>query len=268
MQLIKDASAEKLRGAYYTPPAIASFILHWGINGGNNADILEPSCGDGVFLECMRDENMHFNSVTAVEYEATEADKARALDLHDSEVINQDFHRFCLDTEKRFDLVVGNPPFIRYQYYDANQQKLADEIFKNAKLKRTKLTNAWVTFVVGCTQLLRDNGKMGFVIPSELLMVKYAQQLRKYLAKTFNKINIISFENLVFEEIQQEVVLLLCEKNGTNEHKIEHIEVKDTEGLLTLDPHQLKFPSKDIDFHTDKWTYYFLDKRNLICSTK
>ena len=263
MQLIKDASAEKLRGAYYTPPAIASFILHWGINGGHDADILEPSCGDGVFLECMRDENMLFNTVTAVEYEASEADKARSLGLHDSEVFNLDFHRFCLDTDKRFDLVVGNPPFIRYQYYDAAQQKLADEIFKNAKLKRTKLTNAWVTFVVGCTQLLRDNGKMGFVIPSELLMVKYAQQLRKYLAKTFNKINIISFENLVFEEIQQEVVLLLCEKNGTNEHKIEHIEVKDSEGLLTLDPHQLKFPSKDIDFHTDKWTYYFLDKKEL-----
>lgn len=263
MQLIKDASAEKLRGAYYTPPAIASFILHWGINGGQDADILEPSCGDGVFLECMRDENMLFNTVTAIEYEAAEANKARTLGLHDSEVINQDFHRFCLDTDKRFDLVVGNPPFIRYQYYDPAQQKLADEIFNNAKLKRTKLTNAWVTFVVGCTQLLRDNGKMGFVIPSELLMVKYAQQLRKYLAKTFNKINIISFENLVFEEIQQEVVLLLCEKNGTNEHKIEHIEVKDTQGLLMLDPHQLRFPSKDINFHTDKWTYYFLDKVEL-----
>lgn len=263
MQLIKDASAEKLRGAYYTPPAIASFILHWGINGGYDTDILEPSCGDGVFLECMRDDSMLFKSVTAVEYDATEADKARAIGLHDSEVINQDFHRFCLDTGKRFDLVVGNPPFIRYQYYDANQQKLADEIFKKVKLKRTKLTNAWVTFVVGCTQLLRENGKMGFVIPSELLMVKYAQQLRKYLAQTFNKINIISFENLVFEEIQQEVVLLLCEKNGTTEHKIEHIEVKDAEGLLALDPHQLDFPSKDIDFHTDKWTYYFLEKEEL-----
>lgn len=263
MQLIKDASAEKLRGAYYTPPAIASFILHWGINGVHAADILEPSCGDGVFLKCMRNENMLFNTVTAVEYEAREADKARTLGLHDSEVINQDFHQFCLDTDKRFDLVVGNPPFIRYQYYDTAQQKLADKIFKNAKLKRTKLTNAWVTFVVGCTQLLRDNGKMGFVIPSELLMVKYAQQLRKYLAKTFNKINIISFENLVFEEIQQEVVLLLCEKNSTNEHKIEHIEVKDTQGLLALDPYMLRFPGKDINFHTDKWTYYFLDKKEL-----
>ena len=110
---------------------------------------------------------------------------------------------------------------------------------------------------------MTETGKMGFVIPSELLMVKYAQQLRQYLAKSFNKINIISFENLVFEEIQQEVVLLLCEKNGTDEHLIEHIEVKDADSLLTLDPRRLKFPTKKIDFHTDKWTYYFLEKEEL-----
>ena len=263
MQLIEDASAQKLRGAYYTPPAIASFILHWGINGSTDADILEPSCGDGVFLEQMAKENMLFHHATAVEYEAVEAEKARAIGLHDSEVINSDFHRFCLDTEQSFDLVVGNPPFIRYQYYDEGQQELAGEIFKKAGLKRSKLTNAWVTFVVGCSLLLKETGKMGFVIPSELLQVTYAQQLRKYLATSFNKINIISFENLVFEEIQQEIVLLLCERTGTGEHLIEHIEMKDAEALQQLDPHRLKLPTKQIDFHADKWTYYFLDKEEL-----
>ena len=263
MQLIEDASAQKLRGAYYTPPAIASFILHWSINGSTDADILEPSCGDGVFLEQMAKENMLFHHATAVEYETIEAEKARAIGLHDSEVINSDFHRFCLDTEQRFNLVVGNPPFIRYQYYDEGQQVLAGEIFKKAGLKRSKLTNAWVTFVVGCSLLLKETGKMGFVIPSELLQVTYAQQLRKYLATSFNKINIISFENLVFEEIQQEVVLLLCERTGTGEHLIEHIEVKDAEALQQLDPHRLKLPTKQIDFHADKWTYYFLDKEEL-----
>ena len=263
MQLIEDASAQKLRGAYYTPPTIASFILHWGINGSTDADILEPSCGDGVFLEQMATEHMLFHHATAVEYEAVEAEKARAIGLHDSEVINSDFHRFCLDTEQRFNLVVGNPPFIRYQYYDEEQQVLAGEIFKKAGLKRSKLTNAWVTFVVGCSLLLKETGKMGFVIPSELLQVTYAQQLRKYLATSFNKINIISFENLVFEEIQQEVVLLLCERTGTGEHLIEHIEVKDAEALQQLDPHRLKLPTKQIDFHADKWTYYFLDKEEL-----
>lgn len=263
MQLIENATSQKLRGAYYTPPVIARFILQWGINGSSDLNILEPSCGDGVFLECIANDKMLYNSVTAVEFEEEEAMKARTITLHDSEVVNADFHRFCLDTDKRFNLVVGNPPFIRYQYYNPEQQKLADEIFKRSKLKRTKLTNAWVTFVVGCSQLLTETGKMGFVVPSELLMVKYAQQLRQYLAKNFNKINIISFENLVFEEIQQEVVLLLCEKNGTDEHLIEHIEVKDADGLLSLDPHRLKFPTKKIDFHTDKWTYYFLEKEEL-----
>ena len=263
MQLIENTTDQKLRGAYYTPPAIAKFILQWGINGSNDLNILEPSCGDGVFLKCIDNGQMQYNSITAVEYETKEAEKARAIALHDSEVINTDFHRFCLETDKRFNLVVGNPPFIRYQYYDPEQQELADEIFRRSTLKRTKLTNAWVTFVVGCSQLLTETGKMGFVVPSELLMVKYAQQLRKYLAKTFNKINIISFENLVFEEIQQEVVLLLCEKNGTDEHLIEHIEVKNADGLLSLDPHRLKFPTKKIDFHTDKWTYYFLEKKEL-----
>ena len=263
MQLIEDASAQKLRGAYYTPPAIASFILHWSINASTDADILEPSCGDGVFLEQMEREHMLFHHATAVEYEAAEAEKAQAIRLHDSEVINADFHRFCLDTEQRFDLVVGNPPFIRYQYYDEGQQELAGEIFKKAGLKRSKLTNAWVTFVVGSSLLLKEHGKMGFVIPSELLQVTYAQQLRKYLATSFNKINIISFENLVFEEIQQEVVLLLCERTGTEEHLIEHIEVKNAEALQQLDPHRLKLPTKQIDFHADKWTYYFLDKEEL-----
>ena len=263
MQLIEDASEQKLRGAYYTPPAIASFILHWGINGSTNADILEPSCGDGVFLEQMAKEHMLFHHATAVEYESAEADKARAIGLHDSDVINADFHQYCLNTEQRFDLVVGNPPFIRYQYYDEGQQELAGQIFKKAELKRSKLTNAWVTFVVGCSLLLKEHGKMGFVIPSELLQVTYAQQLRKYLATSFNKINIVSFENLVFEEIQQEVVLLLCERTGTGEHLIEHIEVKDAEALQQLDPHRLKLPTKQIDFHADKWTYYFLDNEEL-----
>lgn len=263
MQLIENASAEKLRGAYYTPIEIAKFILQWGINGSSDSEILEPSCGDGVFLECLNNEKMAFKKITAVEFETEEANKARAINLENSYVRNDDFHQFCLNTSDRYDLIVGNPPFIRYQYYDSDQQILADEIFKRAGLKRTKLTNAWVTFVVGCSMLLKEQGKLGFVVPSELLQVKYAQQLRKFLETHFNKINIISFENLVFEDIQQEVVLLLCEKNLSSEHLIEHIEVADIRGLFQLDPKRLKFPTKKIDFHSDKWTYYFLDKSEL-----
>ena len=263
MQLIENASAEKLRGAYYTPEDIARFILKWGIKGGEAADILEPSCGDGIFLECLNTEQVLFRSMTAVEIEKEEAEKAASIGLKNAQVTNVDFHQFCLEAQQKFDLIVGNPPYIRYQYYDVAQQVLADEILRKAGLKRSKLTNAWVTFVVGCCLLLKDKGKLGFVVPSELLQVKYAKQLRKYLSTFFNKINIISFEDLVFEDIQQEVVLLLCEKNGSEDHLIEHIEVKDASDLNRLNPIRLKLPTKKIDFHTDKWTYYFLEKDEL-----
>lgn len=263
MKLIKNATSEKLRGGVYTPEPIAGFILQWGINGSSNFDILEPSCGDGVFIEQLKENNYKFKSVTAIEFDAIEAKKADKIKLKNKTVINSDFHLYCNETTERFDLVVGNPPYIRYQYFQEEQQNEAIKVFNRAKLKYSKLTNAWVSFVVGSSLLLKEKGKIGFVVPAELLQVSYAQQLREFLAHFYNKINIISFEKLVFPDIQQEVVLLLCEKNGTDIHLIEHLELKDASYLEKLDVNILKSPTKKIDFKSNKWTYYFLSQEEI-----
>jgi adenine-specific DNA methylase len=120
--------------------------------------------------------------------------------------------------------------------------------------------NAWVSFVVGSSLLLKVNGRIGFVLPAEILQVSYAKELREFLATFFNKINIISFKKLVFPSIQQEVVLLLCEKNKSEHHLIEHIEVNDADSLTNLNLEKLRNPTKRIDFKTNKWTFYFLDQ--------
>lgn len=263
MKLIKNATAEKLRGGFYTPKPIAAFILKWGINGSSDYEILEPSCGDGVFLEQLKENNHKFKSVTAIEFDEEEAEKAEKIKLNKKNVINTDFHLYCNETTEKFDLVVGNPPYIRFQYFQEEQQNQAIKVFNRAKLKYSKLTNAWVSFVVGSSLLLKEKGKIGFVIPAELLQVSYAQQLREFLAHFYNKINIISFEKLVFPDIQQEVVLLLCEKNGSDSHLIEHLELKDASDLEKLDVNILKSPSKKIDFKSNKWTYYFLEQEEI-----
>jgi adenine-specific DNA-methyltransferase len=263
MQLIKNASEDKLRGGFYTPNPIAAFILKWAFNGNKELDILEPSCGDGVFLEEIQKGRYQYNSVTAIEFDEVEAEKSRNIGLANSEVIHSDFHDFCINTKKRFDLIIGNPPYIRYQYFDKQQQKLAAEIFGKAKLKYSKLTNAWVSFVVGSSLLLKEQGKIGFVLPAEILQVSYAQTLREFLAQFYNKINIVSFEKLVFPDIQQEVVLLLCEKNNSKTHLIEHLELKDADELQKLDVTRLKSPTKKIDFKSNKWTFYFLNQKEI-----
>ncbi|MFM7859383.1 MAG: Eco57I restriction-modification methylase domain-containing protein, partial [Flammeovirgaceae bacterium] len=264
MKLITEATAEKLRGGFYTPEKIAEFVLRWGINGSTTFDILEPSCGDGVFLEQLHKNKLKYKSVTAVELDEVEAEKANSIPLKNRQIINADFHTYCNSTNKRFDLIVGNPPYIRYQFFDRKQQVEAEDIFIKAGLTYSKLTNAWVSFVVGSSLLLKEEGgKIGFVLPAEILQVSFAQQLRQFIAHYYNKINIISFEKLVFPNIQQEVVLLLCEKNNTKDHLIEHIELKDADSLASLDVARLKSPKKRIDFKSNKWTFYFLEQEEI-----
>ncbi len=263
MKLIKNASSEKLRGGFYTPEKIASFMLKWAINGKSDASILEPSCGDGVFLEQIKESGFKYKKITAIEFDEIEAIKADAIKLRSKKVINTDFHKFCNTTKEKFDIIIGNPPYIRYQYFDAIQQNEASKVFEKAKLKYSKLTNAWVSFVIGSSLLLNDNGKIAFVLPAELLQVSYANQLRDFISAFYNKINIVSFEKLVFPDIQQEVVLLLCEKDNSNQHQIEHIEVKDADALITLDITKLKNPQKRIGHKNNKWTFYFLNQKEI-----
>jgi len=264
MKLITEATSEKLRGGFYTPEPIAAFLLKWGINGSNNSDVLEPSCGDGVFLEQLGKLGLPFHSVTAIELDSEEAEKADSIPLKDKLVINDDFHTYCNNTVQRFDLVIGNPPYIRYQYFAPEQQVAAEDIFIRAGLTYSKLTNAWVSFVVGSSLLLKEEGgKIGFVLPAEILQVSFAKQLRSFLAHYFNKINIISFKKLVFPNIQQEVVLLMCEKDNSKNHNIEHIELNDADDLGKLDVARLKSPQKRIDFKSNKWTFYFLEQEEI-----
>jgi len=263
MKLINEVSFEKLRGGFYTPNSIASFILRWGFNGSNDYDVLEPSCGDGVFLEEIKKCDYKYKSINAIEIDPIEAKKADDLNLPRTKVEISDFHEFCLNTEKKFNLIIGNPPYIRYQFFNKEQQKAAEKIFQRANLKYSKLTNAWVSFLIGSSFLLKGNGKIGFVLPAELLQVSYARQLRDYLSHFYNKINIISFQELVFPKIQQEVILLLCEKNDSSLHLIEHIELKDAQELKKLNVSILKSPKKRIDLKSNKWTFYFLNQEEI-----
>jgi adenine-specific DNA-methyltransferase len=68
MQLADNVSNDKLRGGFYTPNKIASFILKWAFNGRKDIDILEPSCGDGVFLREIQEGKYEYNSFLGIEF--------------------------------------------------------------------------------------------------------------------------------------------------------------------------------------------------------
>ena len=45
----------KFRGGYYTPGSAASMVAHWAVTH-DNAHVLEPSAGDGVFVTAVSEQ--------------------------------------------------------------------------------------------------------------------------------------------------------------------------------------------------------------------
>ncbi|MBO0457747.1 N-6 DNA methylase [Enterococcus hulanensis] len=264
MQLKQDQTDQKLRGAYYTPEQLAKFIVDWSSreDGLGNSRILEPSCGDGVFLSALSANADEFNCV-AVELDENEAAKASILVDNDSrfKVENADFYRYYEDNRTaQYDLILGNPPYIRYQYLSLEQREEQSDILINSGLRPNKLINSWVSFTVAAVQQLSNCGKIGFVIPAELLQVKYAEQLRGYLMDQLNNITIVTFRNLIFSDVEQEVVVLLGEKIvNSEEHKIKILEFDDIEDLENnFFEENIKNPFLEMENNNRKWTRYFL----------
>jgi adenine-specific DNA-methyltransferase len=270
-------TSQKLRGGYYTPGPIAHFLARWAIRTPG-AHVLEPACGDGSLLVAAAfallakgaDKAAVAAQLHGVEIDAGEAAiacerlQAVGIAVGEKTVHVGDFFAYCQNQlfagAETFDVVIGNPPFIRYQHFPEASRALACEIMQGVGLHPTRLLNAWLPFLIAGTLLLKDGGRLAMVIPAELFQVNYAAEARQFLSDFSAQITIVTFKRLVFADIQQEVVLLLCEKRRQAYPEIRTIELEDAEALADQ-THAILAGStfKPLDHSTEKWTRYFLD---------
>lgn len=223
MNFIENESEQKLRGGYYTPLDLAAYITRWALEKSPEA-LLEPSCGDGIFVQALSE--VGFSAVlsfTGFEILKTEAaktrDRCRSEPRLKWSIHGQDFLGWAINEmltgQPKFDAVVGNPPFIRYQYLPEESQGKAEAIFKILHLPFTKHTNAWVPFVLASISLLKPGGRLGMILPSEIIHVTHAQPLRTYLGTTCSRLLIIDPEEIWFDGTLQGAVILFAEKKRT-----------------------------------------------------
>lgn len=152
---------QKLRGGYYTPSHIAKYICDWAVSNETKS-VLEPSCGDGVFIKSLverfeqldRSESVQ-ESILGIELDPVEANKA-SLDNY-IEIINSDFFSYYQDdinTKKKFDAIVGNPPFIRYQTFNKEYRDIAFRLMNEKGMFPNKLYIARTIFTVSAIKKL------------------------------------------------------------------------------------------------------------------
>lgn len=253
-------TTEKLYGVFYTPYEIVDFLSNWATEDFQRIEVLEPSAGDGRFVEYIVSKNKDA-SITAVEIDSVECEKIRKI--NNTKVINDDFYNFyesVKDKGIQYDVVIGNPPYIRYQFLSEEQREYQSDILKRNGMKANKLINSWVAFTVAGIEMCKSGGKFAFVLPTDLLQVSYAKELRKFIFKKLETVTIISFDSIVFEGIQQDVVLIFGVKRNLEEkgNLIRNIHLKDM-SQLTKDISLIPFENYEFDY-SDKWRKFLLNK--------
>jgi adenine-specific DNA-methyltransferase len=227
---LDTAELRKARGAFFTPEPVARFITDWAVRSPADR-VLEPSCGEASFLLAAVDRltalrradqlDLQLATLDGVELHKASADAARALLRGagvDARIEVGDF--FCVDPTGSYDVVIGNPPFIRYQDFSGEARARSRAAALRAGVGLTNLASSWAAFAVHAALFLRPGGRMGLVLPAELLSVNYAGQVRRFLLESFASVELVLFDERVFPGVQEEVVLLLAEgyRRGPTDH--------------------------------------------------
>ena len=148
-------------------------------NDDNTKEILEPSAGTGLFLGFNKEKKYHFTTIELNELSHQICEKLYPNQLN----IYSGFQDY--NPQKRFDAVVGNPPYSQARVYDGN--------FKN--LNGASIHNF---FAAKSIELLKDDGIMAFVISSHFLDAKDTQ-IREMIAQKATFLGAVRLPNTVFK---------------------------------------------------------------------
>lgn len=237
---LDTAPLRKARGAFFTPPQIASFIADWAVRSRTDL-ILEPSAGDAEFLvhavARLRDLGVSEPHVHGVELHpwSAAAGTARISSAGGSvEMRVGDF--FDAPADGRYTAVVGNPPYIRFQDFSGDSRAKARAAALRGGVALSGLASSWAAFTVHGALSLRPGGRLGFVLPAELLHANYASPVRRFLFENFAQVDLVLFEERVFAEAETEALLLLADGYGGSTDYARIRQVSDAGALLSEMP--------------------------------
>ncbi len=232
----------KARGAFFTPPDISRFISQWAVRTANDV-VLEPSCGEAAFLlpAAMRlrelgvDEARLAGQLEGIDIHAASADAAgerlRAIGAGSTIRVGDFFDQM---PGELVDAVIGNPPYVRYQHFAGEARAKSLQVALAQGVRLTGLASSWAAFTVHAARFLKPDGRLGLVLPAELLTVNYAAAVRRFLLDRFAKVRLVLFEQRVFPGVMEEVVLLLAEGSG-GAAAFEVYQARDSGDLARLD---------------------------------
>lgn len=207
----KDVQQGEVTGEVFTRPEVVAYMLDGVRHCGKfkslvGLRVLEPSCGDGAFVlplvEAWLAEKPDFDSADADSFLracdissgnieklrgavrerliAAGCARARANVLLARWLVRGDFLQ--QEFKERFDIVIGNPPYIRFDDIPAAKQKEYRAMFSSF----TERCDIYVPFFEKSLALLSDKGVFSFICTNRFTKSSYGKQLRRLIADKYH----------------------------------------------------------------------------------
>ncbi|MFX0086430.1 MAG: Eco57I restriction-modification methylase domain-containing protein [Candidatus Hodarchaeota archaeon] len=194
----------KSKGQYFTPRIIADFMISL-ISFTDSIEILEPSAGEGIFLQSLA-KSKNFQ-ITGIEIDEELHNKSN------HEILYQDFFDF---PAKKFDVVIGNPPYIRWKHQSKDRRKeLLERSFWGKRMNG--LTDMLQPFIFKSIDHLKPNGELIFITPKFWLQTLHSAPLRDFMINKGHLELIIDFhEKKIFRKSSLNLIIFKFIKHKKN----------------------------------------------------
>lgn len=259
--------AHKDRGAFFTPAEMADFLVSECVLDAD-AKVFEPSCGDAEFLTSaarrLRDLGAEDPALFGVEVDGPSA--AFAQERLSREGVSADIRQgdfFEVEPRRRYDAVVGNPPYVRYQGWTGEARDVSKRVAASFGVELTNLASSWAAFTVAASGHVAPGGALGLVLPGELLTTNYAKPVREFLLQAFESVRVYLFAERVFPGVSEEVVLLVARRpREVKKGRWSSLQVVQLQNLSELDSAHDPARAVERDVRSD-WMDALVDPRPL-----
>jgi len=193
-------------GQYFTPQNIVDFMVSL-TQAQKLSKILEPSCGDGIFLKRLQSEG--FKNLLGIEVDK-ELIEDSSIDL-----INESFVSW--KSTSKFSLVIGNPPYVRWKNLsDWQKQELKESQYFGTIMN--SLSDYLTIFIAKSVDLLEEGGELIFITPSYWFQTMHSSKLRDWLIErgSFNEI-VFFAEDKIFPNVNSSLIIFRYIKKLSDE---------------------------------------------------